>query len=604
MYWEGIVVQPVDFTTLAAACWELRMKWLPARLEQVYQRDRTTVALALRTLEQRGWLTISWHAQAARLCIGDPPPRQPDTFTFSQQLWHQLRGLALVGIVAIAPWERVLDLQFARRPGDPIRWHLYVEIMGKYSNVILADADNTIVTAAHQVSPQQSSVRPIQTGQPYVLPPALTEPVPSLHESRHRWQERVSLVPGALGQCLLKNYRGLSSALVRSMTAAAGLDPAQSTEQVSGTGWQQLFCYWQSWLGAIEQFTADNALEPLIQAGWTDKGYTILGWNRIKVANSVQTLLNRYYTDQLNQQRFNQLRHQIGQKLKVRLKKLHTKRQTFQDRLQQSDRADNYRTQADLLMAHLQHWQPGMRTIVVTDFETGKPIELTLNPEKNAVQNAQILYKSHQKLKRTYDAVTPLLTEVQAEIHYLEQVEVALVHIDTYRTETDLQTLEEIYEELSQQQYLPPLKYQNQSRNSTDRYRNPASQPYCYLTPNGIEVLIGRNNRQNDWLTFRLANDYDLWFHTQEIAGSHGLLRLAPGAAADDVDLQFVADLMAYYSRARQSKQVPIVYTEPKYLYKPKGARPGVAIYKRERVLWGEPERAHQYLEDKSQNFS
>jgi predicted ribosome quality control (RQC) complex YloA/Tae2 family protein len=241
-------VQPVDFTTLTAACSELRTEWIPGRTEQVYQRDRYTIAIALRTLKGRGWLIISWHPQAARICLGDPPPKTPDTFTFSDQLRHQLSGLALVSIDAIAPWERVLDLKFARRPGEPALFHLYVEIMSKYSNVILTDADNQIITVAHQVSAQQSSIRPIQTGQPYELPPALTGTLPSLSESQERWQERVSLVPGALQRQLLKSYRGLSPSLVRSMAQAADLDPNQSTESLNTSDWQRLFQRWQEWL--------------------------------------------------------------------------------------------------------------------------------------------------------------------------------------------------------------------------------------------------------------------------------------------------------------------------------------------------------------------
>ncbi|WP_390883382.1 NFACT family protein [Kovacikia minuta] len=218
-------MQPVDFTTLTAICSEFRRDWLPARLEQVYQRDRFTLYLSLRTIHQRRWLTISWHPQAARICLGDSPPRTPDTFTFSQQLRHQVGGLALTAIETIAPWERVLDLQFTRRPGEVPLWHLYIEIMGKYSNAILANQNNLIVTAAHQVSAQQSSVRPIQTGQPYEVPPTLTDPVPTLEEPMSRWQERVSLVPGPLRRNLIKAYRGLSSALVISMTESGRIRP-------------------------------------------------------------------------------------------------------------------------------------------------------------------------------------------------------------------------------------------------------------------------------------------------------------------------------------------------------------------------------------------
>lgn len=574
-------MQPVDFTTLTAACYELRTQWIPGRTEQVYQRDRFTIAIALRTLKNRGWLTICWHPQAARIGIGDPPPKTPDTFTFSDQLRHQLSGLALIAIDTIAPWERVLDLKFARRPGDPPIFHLYVEIMSKYSNVILTDADNLIITAAHQVSAQQSRIRAIQTRQPYELPPVLTGTMPSLSEPQARWQERVSLVPGAIHRQLLKSYRGLSPTLARSIAAAAGFDPNQSTDTLDDSDWQRLFGRWQEWLQLLAQ------KEPQFKPGSTDSGYTVLGWGIIKPAKTVQTLINSYYTDELNQQDFAQLHHQLSQKLGNILGKLRQKAATFETRLQQSDQADQHREQADLLMAYLQEWQPGMKTITLTDFATNQPLTIALNPEKNAVQNAQALYKRHQKLKRARNAVEPLLQEVNEEIQYLEQVEAALTGLDIYKTPEDLQTLQEIREELIGQKYLDVPEQRHRVAD--------VSEPHQYQTPSGFELLIGRNNRQNDVLTFRTAGDYDLWFHTQEIAGSHVLMRLPAGAVAQDGDLQFAADLAAHYSKARQSDQVPVVYTTPKYVYKPKGAKPGMAIYKQEKIIWGRPPQGNTY---------
>jgi predicted ribosome quality control (RQC) complex YloA/Tae2 family protein len=570
-------LQPVDFTTLTAACSEIRANWLPSRLEQVYQRDRYTIAMALRTLKQRDWLQISWHPQAAHICIGDPPPRSPDTFTFSQQLVHQLGGLALVGIEAIAPWERVIDLQFARRPGESALYHVYAEIMGKYSNVILTDASNIIITAAHQVSQQQSSVRPIQTGQPYETPPKLTGTVPSLSESPERWQERVSLVPGAIKRQLLKSYSGLSAALLDLMLLEANITPETSTDSLNLDDWRRLFERWQEWLQALDA--------KKFQPGWTKDGYTVMGWGVVEKVKDIQELLNRYYSNQIDQQLFAQLRHQLSQKLNNILAKLRNKAQTFKTRLQQSDQADEYRQKADLLMAHLQNWEPGMKEIILADFDTNLPVAIALQPDKNAVQNAQSLYKQHQKLKRARAAVEPLLLEVQTEIEYLEQVEAAISQIDSYQTAEDLRALEEIREELIGQKYLEDPEYRSRSANEP-----PSTNFYRYLTPSGFEVLIGRNNRQNDQLTFRVAGDYDIWFHAQEIPGSHLLLRLEPGAVAEEADLQFVANLAAYYSRARQSDQVPVVYTQPKHVYKPKGAKPGIAIYKQETILWGKPQ--------------
>ena len=566
-------MQPVDLTTLKAVCAELRSNWLPARLEQVYQRDRATIALALRTLKGRDWLTLSWHPQAARVCIDEAPPRTPDTFTFSDQLRHQLQGLALTAIPLISPWERVIDFQFAPRPDDPPLWHLYAEIMGKYSNVILTDAHQQIITAAHQVSPEKSSLRPIQTGQPYDPPPALTGNIPSLEEDQDTWQERVRLIPDQLKRQLLQTYRGLGPNLVTAMIQRANLNPQQTTDTLTQANWDTLFQVWQEWLHLLEteQF----------QPGWTKTGFTVLGWGMVESVCSVQFLIKAYYTEQLNQQTFKQLHHQLLQKVSSLIKKQVQKQQTFQQRLKQSDDAEIERQRGDLLMAYSYQWEPGLSSIQLPEFETGELITIPLNPEKNAVQNAQSYYKRHQKLKRARQAVQPLLTETNREINYLQQVEASLKQLANYQQVEDLQILKEIQEELIEQGYIIPQR---------ERPSSQQAQPIIYYTPNGYEVLVGRNNRQNDHLTFRTAVDYDLWFHAQEIPGSHVLLRLPPGAIPDEKDLQFVANITAYYSRARESQQVPVIYTKPKYVYKPKGAKPGMALYDHETVLWGSPQ--------------
>ncbi len=573
-------MQPVDFTTLCAVCAELRVAWLPARVEQVVQRDRHTICLALRTLQQRRWLTIAWHPQAARLGLEPPPPRGPDPYSFSDHLRRQLGGLALTGLDFLAPWERVLDLQFARRPGEPPRWHLYVEIIGKYSNVVLTDAQQQIACVAHQVSNRQSSVRTVQIGQTYQPPPALLGAAPSLAEPFARWQERLALVPGPWQQQLLAVYRGLSPAIAQQMSRAAGLPPQVLVSDLSEADWQQLWQQWCYWLTCLEQ--------EQFQPAWTAGGYTVLGWEAARRAATVQDLLAAYYGEHLNRQQFQNLKHQLQQKLQAWQQKLGRKAQGFRDRLQQSDQADDYRERADLLMTYLHEWQPGMPSIQLLNFTTGEPVVIPLNPERNAVQNAQALYKQHQKLRRAREAVQPLLAEVEAELRYLAQVAASLTALERYQHPSDLEALTDIRTELIEQGYLPtprePLPKQTHS-----------SQPHRYQAPSGYEVWVGRNNRQNDALSFRTATDYDLWFHAQEIPGSHVLLRLEPGAVADARDLQCAADLAAYYSQGRESDRVPVVYTQPKYVYKPKGAGPGLAIYKHEQVLWGQATSAPDY---------
>ena len=601
-------MQPVDFTTLAAISADLRQRWLPARCEQIYQRDPYTLFIALRTLDARGWLAISWHPQAARLHMSEAPPKRPDTFTFSQQLKHQLGGLALTQINPLSPWERALDLQFARRPDEPALWHLYVEVMGKYSNVILTTADHQIVTAAHQVSEQQSSVRPIQTGRTYVHPPAIRGRLPSLGEDFEDWRDRITLIPGSLKKMLVKTHSGVSSAIASQLILAAGLPADIETTDLSEDAWCQLFKSWKSWLQCLEK----ESFTP----GWLDKhcgGYTVLGIGMAERADNVQALLDDYYRHQFNQEEFRRLHNRIAQRLKTLLAKLRQKADTFTARLQQSDQAESYRQKADLLMANLHQWQAGMSQIELADFESGEPVVLPLNPEKNAVQNAQALYKQHQKLKRSRAAVMPLLKAVKAEISYLEQVEESLLQVPAYEGEADLRSLEETRSELIAQGYLRDTTgYQADSGQSRPSSKKPSGNSKQsgknfaagkddagfrrYTTPQGLDLLIGRNNSQNEQLTFKQASDYDLWFHAQEIPGSHVLLRLDAGDDPTGETLQLAASFAAYYSRARQAEQVPVVYTQPKNVYKPKGALPGMVIYKHEQVLWGQPDRVESFI--------
>ena len=603
-------MQPADLTTLVALTHELNTACVPARLEQVHQGDRHRIHLQLRTLEKKQWLLLSWHPQAARLHLSAPPPKQPDTFTFSQQILHQVAGFALVSVQLTSPWERVIDLQFAKRPDDAVQWHLYLEVMGKYSNAILVNADREIVTAAHQVSSKQSRVRPIQTGDRYELPPALLEAIPSINESFDSWRDRLILIPKEIKRNLLSNYRGVSSSLVRSLLAIADIHGETNVTDLTISEWKYLYRAWQIWLTCIEnkQFYPQlegkgYALTPsLSPAGEGDKKDLFLApllppWEKGLGDEgnllSVNNFCDRYYSQQTGQVAFQQLHQQISQAIQNQLGKLSIKETEFLERLKFSTQADDFKDKADLLMAHLHLWKIGMKEIKLIDFHSDASVIIPLNPTQNAQQNAQSFYKKHQKQKRAAIAITPLLESVQQEIAYLEQVTTAVSLLE----QNELSALQEIRAELAQQGYLkvtaeyaPRTKNNKGGKNKSNRTKQEEI-PDCHRfnTPNGFEVWVGRNNYQNDLISFRIAGEYDLWLHAQEISGSHVLLRLPAGAIADEQDLQVAANYAAYYSRARQSDQVPIVCTNPKYVFKPKGAKPGMVVYTHEKILWGQP---------------
>ncbi len=580
-------MQPADLTTLVALTHELDLACVPARLEQVHQSDRHTIHLQLRTLEKKQWLLLSWHPQAARIHLCTPPPKQPDTFTFSQQILHQVAGFALVSVKLTSPWERVIDLQFAKRPDDAVQWHLYLEVMGKYSNAILVNANDEIVTAAHQVSSKQSRVRPIQTGDRYELPPALLEAIPSLSESFDSWRDRLILIPKEIKRNLLSNYRGVSSSLVRSLLAIADLDGDKNVADLNIFEWENLYRAWQIWLTCIDK----KKFYPHLEA----KGYSLIP--SLEDRNSslpVNDFCDRYYSQQTGQVAFQQLHQQISQAIHNQLAKLTIKETEFLERLKLSAQADDFKNKADLLMAHLHLWKIGMKEITLQDFHSERSVIMPLDPTQNAPQNAQSFYKKHQKQKRAALAIAPLLESVQQEIAYLEQVSTAVSLLE----QNELSDLQEIRAELAQQGYLKvtaeyalrPKALNKGGKNKSNRTKQEEI-PNChrFITPNGFEVWVGRNNYQNDLISFRIAGEYDLWLHAQEISGSHVLLRLPAGAIAEDQDLQIAANYAAYYSRARQSDQVPVVCTIPKYVFKPKGAKPGMVVYTHEKIIWGQP---------------
>ena len=597
-------MQPADLTTLVALTHELNQACVPARLEQVHQSDRHTIYLQLRTLEKKLWLLLCWHPQASRLHLSAPPPKQPDTFTFSQQILHQVAGFALVSVQLTSPWERVVDLQFAKRPDDQVQWHLYLEVMGKYSNAVLVNAQGEIVTAAHQVSSKQSRVRPIQTGDRYELPPALLEAIPSLSESFDSWRDRLVLIPKEIKRNLLSNYRGVSSSLVRSLLAISELDGDKNVADLAMSEWEQLFRAWQIWLTCIERKEFYPHLEGKGYAltpspspageGEEDNSPPFVRGAGGDLSTHTNDFCDRYYSVQTGQIAFQQLHQQISQAIQNQLGKLSIKEKEFLDRLQLSTQADDFKNKADLLMAHLHLWQIGMKEIKLQDFHSDNLMAIPLDPTLNAQQNAQSFYKKHQKQKRAALAIAPLLESVQQEIAYLEQVSTAVSLLE----QQELSALQEIRAELTQQGYLKvTAEYAPRTKSNSKGGKNKSNRtkqeeiPDChrFTTPNGFEVWVGRNNYQNDLISFRIAGEYDLWLHAQEISGSHVLLRLPAGAIADDQDLQVAANYAAYYSRARQSDQVPVVCTIPKYVFKPKGAKPGMVVYTHEKIIWGQP---------------
>jgi len=556
-------LQPMDVTSLKAVLSEWRSHLLPSRFEKAQQATPHSIQIGLRSLEGIHWLELSWQAEAARVHSVAAPPRLGDGSTLAQQLQHSLRGLALSAI-SQAGWERVVELGFSRRPGEAIERTLVVELMGRHSNLLLLDQTRQAIALARQVKPQQSRLRPIGTGDPYQSPPPLTGEPPQAGETMASWQRRLNLLPLPLSQALASAYQGMSPALIHQLVPAEWQGLA--VEGLGASQWQQLWERWQCWLGCVE--TEGFA--------WQQNGSGYRCWPALPSPQSTPLAINKamatYYGNHLDQQRLAQRRHQLGQSLQRAAEREAREAQAQQALLEAVPESDTMQQQADALLSQRE-------------------------PSRQCVDTAQKLYKRARKLRRSVAAITPRL-----ELHRqrLAALENSLTFLEQASTIPDIEGLQsELQGLLGSGGNAKASGAGLQARSSRRDRKLPVvaaqPEPLQLQSRGGLAVQVGRNHRQNEWISFKQARRGDLWFHAQELPGSHVVLKASEGMASDE-DLQTAADLAAHFSRGRGNSRVPVVMVPIEALQRIPGAAPGTVRHRQAEQLWGEPERALSLL--------
>ena len=546
----------MDLTSLKAVVAELRPLLLPARFEKAQQADAHTLQLALRSLAGTTWLALSWLAEAPRLHAIAPPPRQGEGSTLAQQLQHGLRGLALVALEQQG-WERVIELGFARRPGDPIERTLVLELMGRHSNLFLLDARRQVISLARQVREQQSRLRPIATGDAYQPPPPLQGEPPSPLESSESWQRRLQLQPLALGAALMRSYQGVSPALVDQL-----LGPQLAALPVDALGpgqWQALRQRWLQWLEALQQE----------RFGFSRRGHGYCCWHAADDAAPqpaegehplpLNAALARYYGDGLELRQLQALRQQWRNRLAQQQQREQRLLNEQQQLLNESERADALQQQADALLCQA-------------------------SPSREHVDEAQALYKRARRLRRSAAVITGRIDVHQQRLAWLETSLTYLEQVETLEQLKDL-VLELGAIEARVERHRRPGK--GARRSAAD----PPPQPLELRSPGGLRLQVGRNHRQNEWISLRQARRGDLWFHAQECPGSHVVLK-ASEQAFGDADVAAAAHLAAYFSRGRGNARVPVVMVQTSELQRIPGAQPGTVRHGGGEVLWGMPSEA------------
>ena len=561
-------LQVMDLTSLRAVLADLRAQIIPSRFEKAQQPNQQSLQLGFRTLKGMVWLELSWQADAARLVQIPSPSRIGSGSTLAQQVQHGLRQLALVDLEQ-RNFERVVLFHFAPRPGEVSVRTLVLELMGRHSNVLLLDDQKRITAIARQVRQHQSRVRPLSTGDPYIPPPALQSLPPSCEEPFEQWRRRLTLVPVDLGKALRDTYQGISPALTKQLInfsskhqAPIPLSASTPVEEISDKQWQLLHTRWRRWLN---QLSCDDFILQLDEAG----GYRV--WNdpadSSSNSESLSLRLGLYYRKHLNERQLLKESQDLQQLLEQSRQREQAQRLEQVQRLKATGGADDLQRQADAILCQAA-------------------------PDRGSIEQAQKLYQRAKRLRRSIPLIEERLVHHDQRLALIDGSAgflADLMQADWDEAGDRNQQLLELKVEL--EELLTPRRRRRRSGPPPGQ-----PQPLEIRSQHGLVIQVGRNHRQNEWISLRQARAGDLWFHAQECPGSHVVLK-ASEAAAGEPDLQLAADLAAWFSRAKGNRRVPVVMTGVEHLQRIPGTAPGTVRHRQAELVWAEPDRAQKALE-------
>ena len=561
-------LQVMDLTSLRAVLADLRAQIIPSRFEKAQQPNQQSLQLGFRTLKGMVWLELSWQADAARLVQIPSPSRIGSGSTLAQQVQHGLRQLALVELEQ-RNFERVVLFHFAPRPGEVSVRTLVLELMGRHSNVLLLDDQKRITAIARQVRQHQSRVRPLSTGDPYIPPPALQSLPPSCEEPFEQWRRRLTLVPVDLGKALRDTYQGISPVLTKQLInfsskhqAPIPLSASTPVEEISDKQWQLLHTRWRRWL---TQLSGDDFILQLDEAG----GYRV--WNdpadSSSNSESLSLRLGLYYRKHLNQRQLLKESQDLQQLLEQSRQREQAQRLEQVQRLKATGGADDLQRQADAILCQAA-------------------------PDRGSIEQAQKLYQRAKRLRRSIPLIEERLVHHDQRLALIDGSAgflADLMQADWDEAGDRNQQLLELKVEL--EELLTPRRRRSRSGPPPGQ-----PQPLEIRSQHGLVIQVGRNHRQNEWISLRQARAGDLWFHAQECPGSHVVLK-ASEAAAGEPDLQLAADLAAWFSRAKGNRRVPVVMTGVEHLQRIPGTAPGTVRHRQAELVWAEPDRAQKALE-------
>lgn len=524
------------------------------KINRIQQIDETSMVFKVRSAgSNHNLLGVSAHPMYARFHLTTHKyefPFEPPMFLRVAR--KHLEGGIIQEIRQLGNDRRVeIHIQSRNEIGDEIRRILILEIMGRHSNIVITDADYRILDGVKHLTPNNNS-RTIMPGFDYTAPPTEDKLNPRT-DAIEELPSKIDFNAGRLNRQILSNVEGFSPLFVKEVEHNAGyftirnivpairetMEKAENIKPVMYTDGDRDIFY----------FT------PLSHLGETYETY-----------GSLSQLMDDYYHDRYRKSLIKQKAQDYLHLIEREYEKTERKVEKLKEDLAEAAEKDKYQKYGELLTAFMHQVKPYDESIEVIDYYTDEPLEIPLDKNLSASDNAQKYYKRYNKLKTRENSAAVQLDRAREDLEYFA----GLLHqMDSITTEEEV---DEIREELAEQGII-----KNNRKQSSKKKKNKI-QLHAYRTTGGLDVLVGKNNKQNDYLTTRKAQNNHLWFHTKDIPGSHVVIT-HPASEIEDQDILEAAMLAAYHSKAQESESVPVDYTEIKHVHKVSGAKPGFVTY-------------------------
>ena len=544
---------------------ELRETLLSGRISKIHQPYENEVVLVIRSRGKNQRLLLSAHPSYARIQITHIDYQNPDTPpNFVMMLRKHLDGAILESIEQIEN-DRVIHFHFTKRDelGDLQNIILIVELMGRHSTIILVNKESgKILDAIKHIGSSQNTYRSLLPGVDYIAPPEQNQLNPFSQEKEkvfHRLSQ-MDLTPKGIQQ----QFQGI------------GFDTAQELVARLTERPNEKMLVWQEFFTAIDTQLSPSLYEVAEKEYFTPINYRFFDSNtqQKKMYPTLSALLDAFYQEKAEKDRAKQQGGELIRKIENELKRNRNKLKKREQTLKDSENAEDYRRDGELLTTFMAQVPRGANEVTLPNYyEEDRPITIKLDPALTPNQNAQKYFHRYQKLKNAVKLIGKQIEEAKNEIDYLESV---LSQLEI----AGPMDIEVIKEELTAEGYL-------KKKSSKKQKRKKPSQPDQYLSTDGTLILVGKNNLQNDQLSLKTAKKTDYWLHAKNIPGSHVIIK---SDQPSDETITEAAELAAYFSKYRHSAQVPVDLVQVKHLRKPNGAKPGYVIYENQKTIIVTPE--------------